>query len=112
MRTSVIEEIQYRYESLQKRLPARFRPLLDQRMDGRVVTLVVFPDNRSVVTGACVLKACKQIQKPDVLTLFFARCFTLEAQALIGERGGRALALIECPWTDESYHAIYGGRQT
>ena len=51
----------------------------------------------------------KKIKNKNVVVLYFARCFTLDAVKIISEKKGEIFSLIEFPWTDAKYNKIHGG---
>lgn len=109
MKIIIREEVSCDNRNLKKYLPARYVSLVDKNYNKEIVTLVCFPADQIAITSKNVEKALKKINNQNVTVLYFARCFTLEAIKIINEKNGAAFALIEFPWTDDSYNQIRGG---
>ena len=75
----------------------------------QIVTFVCFPVDQTAITSKHVEKAFKKIKNKNVVVLYFARCFTLDAVKIISEKKGEIFSLIEFPWTDAKYNQIHGG---
>lgn len=110
MKVMIREEIFCDDRSLKQYLPARYTSLVGRNFYEQIVTLVCFPVDQTVITSKQVEKALKRIKDQNAVTLYFARCFTLEAIKMISENRGELFSLVEFPWTDEEYHKVHGGR--
>ncbi len=111
MKTSIKPEVPCNYENLKKYLPARYVPMVSKSYFGDTVNLVYFPIDKGAVTSGEILKAQKKIENTDIRTFYFARCFTIEAAALIAESNGIAFHSHDYPWFDENYNRIRGGNR-
>ncbi len=93
------------YANLKKYLSAQYISLVSKCYYGEIVNLVCFPAD-DTITSSKVIKAQKKITNTEVQTLYFARCFTMEAVEVISESNGTAFYLKDFPWTDESYNNV------
>lgn len=109
MKISVKLKVPCSYDNLKKHLPARYVLMVSNNYYGETVNLVWFSIDKGAITSGEILKAQKRIGNTEIRTLYFARCFTIEASALIAERNGAAFYLNDFPWFDERYHRMRGG---
>ncbi|MDE6788630.1 MAG: hypothetical protein K2J47_04835 [Ruminococcus sp.] len=109
MKIIIKEEIICDYNNIKKYLPSQYASLVDRSFYGKTVTLIFFPDNKRTVTSSNIIKARKKLKNTDIIILYIARCFTIEATKVISESNGVALSLINFLWTDDSYNQIRGG---
>jgi len=103
------EEIYCDNHNLKKYLSPRYVSLVNKNYYKQIVTFVCFPIDQTAITSKNVEKALKKLKNKNVTTLYFARCFTLEAIKIINEKNGVTFSLIEFPWTDNNYSQIHGG---
>ena len=109
MKIIIREEICCDDRNLKKFLPARYASLVSINFYNQIVTFVCFPVDQTAITSKHVEKAFKKIKNKNVVVLYFARCFTLDAVKIISEKKGEIFSLIEFPWTDAKYNQIHGG---
>lgn len=109
MKAEIRKEIYCSYDNIKKFLNTQYVDLVNKNFYGKVVNMICFPIGANAVTSGNIKKVLKKINNPDTVTLYFARCFTLDAIKIINENNGEACAIIEFPWTDESYNRIQSG---
>lgn len=109
MKIEIRKEIYCDYENMKKYLTPQYLSLVNKNFYGKVVNMICFPIGADAITSGNIKKVLKKINNPDVLTLYFAKCFTLEAIKIINENNGVVCAVIEFPWTDERYNRIKSG---
>lgn len=109
MKVEIRKEIYCDYDNMKKYLNPQYLPLVNKNFYGKVVNMICFPIGTNTITSSNINKVLKKINDSDALTLYFARCFTLEAIKIINENNGSVCAVIKFPWTDESYHRIRSG---
>lgn len=102
-------EINCNYENLNKYLPVQYTTLVNKSFYNKIVNIVSFSMDKTTITSGEIIKAQKRISNTEIKTLYFARCFTIEATKLISESNGAAFYLQDFPWFDESYNNIRGG---
>lgn len=106
MKVNIINKIECSYENLNKRLPSRYAELVSKYFYGKTVNFVCFPADKVTITSGELLKAQKKIVDDTLLTLYFARNFTIESLKRIDENNGRAFYLCDFDWTDEDFIRI------
>ncbi|HEZ7986783.1 MAG TPA: hypothetical protein RWO09_07605 [Ruminococcus sp.] len=108
MKAEIRKEIYCSYDNMKKYLPPQYIDLVNKNFYGKVINIVCFPIGTTIASGN-IKKVLKKINNSDTVTLYFARCFTLDAIEMIRENNGEACAGIEFPWTDERYNRIRSG---
>lgn len=109
MKINIKVQVYCNHSNLEKYLPAQYVSLIGKNYYGEVVNLVSFSIDKTTITSSEVKKAQRKLSETDLKTLYFARCFTIEASKLITESNGVAFYLIDFPWFDERYNIIRGG---
>lgn len=108
---SIKLEINCNYENLNKYLPVRYTTLVSKSYYNKIVNIISFSIDKTAITSGEIIKAQKKISNTEIKTLYFARCFTIEATKLISESNGVAFYLQDYPWFDERYNHIHGGNK-
>lgn len=105
VKANIRENITCNKENLKKYLPECYSCMVGKLLYSKTVTLISFNSDHHVITSNNVIKVQKKL-KSDILTLYFAYNFTLEATEIIHKSGGIAFYIQDFPWTDERYHEI------
>lgn len=108
MKVEIRKNVYCSYDNMKKYLNQQYFELVNKNFYGKTINIVCFPTDIRTVTSTNVKKVMKKFNDNDVITLYFAHCFTIDAINLINEKNDAACAVIEFPWTDESYKQIRG----
>lgn len=108
MKAEIRKNVYCSYDNMKKYLNQQYLELVNKNFYGKIINIVCFPIGINTVTSTNVKKVMKKFNAKDITTLYFARCFTIEAINLINDNNGAVCAIIEFPWTDERYNQIRG----
>ena len=100
-------------KDIKKHIPKRYGDVVPTSLNNREesVNIVIFPyeGGGGVITGRYINQAYNKIKDTSLLTIFFARCFSMEAKELINSHNSLSLSLNNFEWTDESWFVYKGG---